>query len=165
MAKLEPNMLTNPVKSLFVDRAKIFSTSGYLELEYMANEKFNENLEEAIKHTDNKIRAYFWILGFNGQLIFNLMLTTMHYFKSKYKDYTFSFLSLAAVKMPVFLALFLVSLLRHRSFSAQLIGCLIGSLLSFIATYTCAKHMPDSMTGLLLVLMFQIIGYLFQFVY
>lgn len=166
MAKLVPQNNTEKLESsVFAERARILSGSGYLELEYIANEKILTELLEAKNETTNWIRVYFWIIGFNSSFFFTMMLTSMHYFESKYRAYSFAFLSMAAVKMPVFAALFLIVAFRRVSYSFQLVVGAIGFLSSFIATYQCAERMPHTRTGLFLVLLFQIFGSLFQFVF
>jgi hypothetical protein len=166
MSKITPGgRARSPDSSLFIERARILSTSAYIELEYIKNEKFAANLVDAKKHTTNWIRLYFWILGFNSALFFTMMMTSMHYFKIKYKEYTFSFISLAAVNLPVFLAIFVISGLKHISNSSQLMVSLTGALLSFYACYYFAKTMPDSATGMTLVTLFQVLGSLNQYTF
>lgn len=166
MAKLvPPEKVDDKSRSMFEDRARILSNSSYMELEYMANEKLHENLQLARNNTDNWIKAYFWILGFNSTIFVSLIHTTLHYFKSKYRDYTFSFLSLAALKLPIFVTIFIVIGLRRVTFSIQLILSAIGMLVSFIGTYNCAKNMPDSVSGLLLTIGLQALGAVFQYIF
>jgi len=108
---------------------------------------------------------YFSLLGFCSSLIFFLVLSTMHCFKATYPDYAYSFYSMAAVKFPIFITLFVIRFVGNFSYSLQIVGGLIGSLLGFIGTVQASRVFPKTGTGLAVTLTFQSVGAVCTFVF
>ncbi len=106
-------------------------------------------------------RVYFMHIGFVTSVYFYFLLVTMHFFKKQYASFTFSIMSMAAVKLPVFLLVPLVPILSKIKLTIGFISA-IWVFLAFLAGSTfMAIRFPNTVQSLAWCLGLQAFGALF----
>ena len=108
-------------------------------------------------------KIYFLVLGFNSTLFLTLLITTMHFFKARFSSFKLSFIVLVSIKLTILISIFPVVWFRKFSLSFQVLTCSIGMIGCFLATFKVALFFPDSGFGLGFVILFLVMGALFQF--
>lgn len=120
----------------------------------------NERLMENIigPNTSTFILIYFCVMGFVNSILSFYLMSTMYYFKERFKNYTFSVLSMAAVKFPAIILLAFVPYLSRLKLTGPIIIATLGNMFFIIGSYMVARIYPNSLKGLILCLLFQLGG-------